>query len=113
MCVCVCVCVFTWLNCLITNDTIRIAMASFDIKSLFTNIPLEKTINIIVEKCFKNTTRYHGFTREQFTKLLISSVKNCHFLLNGVSFLHVDGVVIGSPFGPLFANIFRSFNEKS
>ena len=27
-------------------------MASFDVKSLFTNIPLDETIDIIINKCF-------------------------------------------------------------
>ena len=37
-----------------TNDVI---MASFDVKSLFTNIPLDETINIIINKCFASATR--------------------------------------------------------
>jgi hypothetical protein len=36
-----------------TNDVI---MASFDVKSLFTNIPLDETIDIIINKCFAGAT---------------------------------------------------------
>ena len=32
-------------------------MTSFDIESLFTNIPLEETINICVDKLFENNTK--------------------------------------------------------
>ena len=32
-------------------------MTSFDIESLFTNIPLEKTINICDDKLFENNTK--------------------------------------------------------
>jgi hypothetical protein len=87
-------------------------MASFDVKSLFTNIPLDETISIIVNKYFYNTSRFHGFTVDQFTRLLNLSVKNCHFQFDGVLYKQVDGVAMGSPLGPLFANIFLSFHEK-
>ena len=41
------------------------------------------------------------------------SVKNCHFIFNGRIYQQIDGVAMGSPLGPLFANIFMSFHEKS
>ena len=86
-------------------------MASFDIKSLFTNIPLDETIDIFVIKCFYNTSRSHGFTVQQFTNLLTMTAKNCHFLFDGKLYHQKDGVAMGSPLGPLFANIFFSFHE--
>jgi hypothetical protein len=88
-------------------------MASFDVKSLFTNIPLDETINIIINKCFASATNYHAISRDQFRELLNLSVKNCHFLFDGVLYRQVDGVAMCSPLGPLFANIFLSFHEKS
>ena len=99
--------------CELQINTNNVVMASFDVKSLFTNIPLDETISIIVNKCFYNTSRFHGFTVDQFTRLLNLSVKNCHFLFDGVLYKQVDGVAMGSPLGPLFANIFLSFHEKS
>ena len=87
-------------------------MASFDIKSLFTNIPLDEMIDIIVNKCFSNTYRFHGFTQQQFTNLLTMTVKNCHFLFDSKLYHQKDGVAMGSPLGPLFANIFLSFHER-
>ena len=99
--------------CELQINTNNVVMASFDVKSLFTNIPLDETITIIVNKCFYNTSRFHGFTVDQFTRLLNLSVKNCYFLFDGVLYKQVDGVAMGSPLGPLFANIFLSFHEKS
>ena len=93
-------------------NTNNVVIASFDVKSLFTNIPLDETISIIVNKCFCNTSRFHGFTVDQFTRLLNLSVKNCHFLFDGVLYKQVDGVAMGSPLSPLFANIFLLFHEK-
>ena len=39
------------------------------------------------------------------------AVKNCHFIFNGKFYDEVDGVAMGSPFGPLLANILLSFHE--
>ena len=88
-------------------------MASFDVTSLFTNIPLLETINIICNRIFSNCQRFQGLDRSEFQKLLILSVKNCHFMFNGRLFHQIDGVAMGSPLGPLFANIFMSFHEKT
>ena len=68
----------------INSDTLT--MVSFDIKSLFTNIPLDETIDIIVSKLFNNSTHFQNFTRSEFTQLLSFAVKNCHFFFNGVLF---------------------------
>ena len=83
-------------------------MASFDIKSLFTNIPLDETIDIIVNKCFSNTYRFHGLYPTTIYYLLTMTVKNCHFLFDGKLYHQKDAVAMGSPLGPLFANIFLS-----
>ena len=41
------------------------------------------------------------------------TVKNCHFLFDGKLYHQKDGVTMGSPLGPLFANIFLPFHERS
>ena len=89
-----------------------VVMASFDVAPLFTNIPLDETIDIISNCVFANAVRFHSLTRCEFRKLLCFAVKNCHFLFNGVLCQQIDGVAMGSPLGPLFANIFLSFYEK-
>ena len=86
-------------------------MACFDISSLFTNVSLDETINIIIYKLFRNSTHFLGFSLIQFKKLLCFAVKNCHFLFNGNVYEQTDGVAMGSPLGPLFSNIFLSFHE--
>ena len=60
-----------------------VVMASFDVTSLFTNIPLDETIDIISNCVFANAVRFHGLTRCEFRKLLCFAVKNCHFFLMG------------------------------
>ncbi|XP_046863266.1 uncharacterized protein LOC124457010 [Xenia sp. Carnegie-2017] len=91
----------------------NVVMASFDVKSLFTNIPVDETIAIITNHIFSSNTSFQGLDSSQFTQLLSLSVKNCHFFFNGQVYQQIDGVAMGSPLGPLFANIFMAFTENS
>ena len=75
---------------------------------LLTNIPLNETTNIITEKLFTGSTRFNGFSVYEFRKLFDLTIKNCRFLFNENLFEQVDGVGMGSPLGPIFANIFLS-----
>ena len=88
-------------------------MASFDITSLFTNIPIDETIDIILDQLFSSAQLFQGFSREQLKQLLNLSVKNCHFTFRGRFFDQIEGVAIGLPLGPLFANIFLSYHEQN
>ena len=46
-------------------------LASFDAKSLFTNIPVDFTMQIILKKLFPDkSTRFYGMNKRQFRKLL-------------------------------------------
>ena len=71
-------------------------MVSFDVKSLFTNIPLNESIQIILDQCFINSVLYHGFPRKEFEDLLNLALTNCHFLFYGNFYDQIDGVAMGS-----------------
>ena len=58
------------------RNTKNLYMVSFDVESLFKNIPLEETINICILELFKNCNLVVGIGRENFKKLLELSVKN-------------------------------------
>ena len=88
-------------------------MASFDVTSLFSNIPVDETIEIISNQLFANCMFFEGFDRSQFTKLLSLAVKNCYFTFNDHIYQQIDGAAMGSPLCPFFANIFMFFHEKS
>lgn len=87
-------------------------MASFDIESLFTNIPLHETIDIIIRKLFNNSNNFMGFTEEYFRKLLVLAVTGSVFLFKGVLYEQLEGLGMGLPLGPTFANIFLCFFEQ-
>ena len=88
-------------------------MASFDIKSLFTNISLEETIDIASQNYFNSINQHCFFIRKFFEGLLSLSVKDILFLFNNQLFSQVDGVGMGNPLGPTFANLFLCHHETN
>lgn len=89
-------------------------MVSFDVESLFTNIPTNETIEIILRRAFDNNEKtYYGLEKEDLKQLLVICTQNSHFQFNGEYFDQIDGVAMGSPLGPLFANIFMSEFERN
>ena len=57
-------------------------MGSLDIDSLFTNIPLNKTIVICVNQLFENTDIVEGFTKSELEQLLCLATKESYFIFN-------------------------------
>jgi hypothetical protein len=81
-------------------------MISFDVVSLFTNVPLHKTVDIILEKVYNEKLIKTRIKKENMKELLLLCTKDVPFTSNDEVFVQVDGVMMGSPLGPLFANIF-------
>ena len=87
-------------------------MASFDVTSLFTCVPLEEVINICLDKLFANTNTVNNLNRTQLYKMLSFTLNQYHFLFDGKVYNQVDGVAMGSPLGPVMANIFMCDLER-
>ena len=81
---------FTFVDEILTQNS-DLYMASLDVDALFTNIPLNKTIDILLNLA----------TKESF------------FTFNNKFYIQVDGVAMGSPLGPILANIFLSHHEEN
>ena len=81
-------------------------MASFDISSLYTNVPVLETINIICYSVFNNDSIFHNFTKEDFCKLLHLAVDVTYFIFNETLYKQTDGLSMGNPIAPVMANIF-------
>jgi len=95
------------------TDSIRTLMVSLDIESLFTNVPVAETIEIILSKLFPDEScEYRGFTRNNFKTLLKLAVEDAYFSFDSKLYRQIDGMAMGSPLGPLFANIFLSHYES-
>ena len=87
-------------------------MGSLDVDSLFTNIPLDETIDICINQLFENTDTVEGFNKSELKQLLCLATKESYFIFNGLLYKQVDGVAKGSPLGPSLANLFLSYFEK-
>lgn len=92
-------------------------LVSFDVESLFTNIPTTETIELILDLAFKNEKKngkilFHGLRRNDLKKFLVICTQQSHFQFNGEFYDQIDGVAMGSPLGPLFANVFMTNFEK-
>ena len=89
-------------------------MASLDVDALFTNIPLDETIDICVKKLFKTPdTLVKGISKNDFRDLLNLATKESFFTFNNKFYIQVDGVAMGSILGPIMANIFLSHHEEN
>ena len=97
----------------VVDQDASLHMASLDVDSLFTNIPLEETLNICVNSLFSNTDTVEGLSRRDFKNLLTLAVSESYFVFNGKCFKQVDGVAMGSPLGPTLANAFLCYHEKN
>ena len=97
---------FDFINIVSKLPSAGVKMVSFDVVSLFTNIPLLETIEIIVKRAFKDNSTFHGFKKKDFVKLLKIATQQSHFHHLGLHFDQIDGVAMGSPLAPTFANFF-------
>ena len=90
----------------------QFTMCSFDVESLFTNIPLDETIEVIAEDLFKDVEKVNNFNKDQFIQLLNFAMKDSPFIFNNNLYIQQDGVAMGSPLAPTFANAFLGHYEK-
>ena len=73
---------------------------------------MQATVQIILDKIFtKPNFIYQGFDKDDFEKLLKLAVLDTDFLFDGKHYKQIDGVAMGSPLGPVLANIFMCHLE--
>ena len=90
--------------------TPNLRMASFDVVSLFTKVP--------IDDLFDYLSRYlinHNFDipSTDIIKLLELCVRDSKFTFNGKFYKQVFGMAMGNPLSPLLANLYMEFFEKN
>ena len=87
---------------------------SLDVESLFTNIPVKRTINIILEKVYNNRKIPPPvIPKHILEKLLLICTTEVPFRdMDGKMYQQCDGMSMGSPLGPTFANFFMAEVEN-
>ena len=69
-------------------------------------MPLEKTIEIILRRIYTDKEINTNIPKREMKELLYLCTKNVHFSYNNEIYIQIDGVAMGSPLGPVLANIF-------
>ena len=78
---------------------------SFDVQSLFTNVPVIKTINIILDRVYNKELINTNLQKRTMKKLLLDSRTKTAFSFDNVLYEQCDVVSMGSSLGPVLANI--------
>ena len=95
------------------KDSANQIMVSFNVDNLYTNVPVHEAIEITLDMLFKNPNSPSiPFNRSQFKQLLEHAVCNVPFRFLDRKFVRIDGVAIGSPLGPILADLFMSNLEQ-
>ena len=81
-------------------------MASFDIKSFFTNISLNETLNICVQNLYKNKAHIKNLTKSSFYNLLKIAMFESFFIFNGKFYEKCNGVAMATTLELTLANVF-------
>ena len=92
-------------------------LVSYDVSSLFTNVPLDETIEILANRALTNnwfhTTYDLNLTKTDLVDLLSVATKEQLFQFNVALYEQTYGVAMGSPLGPLLTNGFMSSMEEN
>ena len=86
-------------------------LVSYDITSVFINIPLQETIDVAINLIFNDNPKLN-VTKRELKKLFLFAASQTHFIFNIKCFSEIDGVAMGSPLAPVVANIFMGFHES-
>ena len=85
-------------------------MASLDVDSLFTNIPLNETINVCIDNLYSNTDIYKGIPKREF-KTLLETATTLRGLIFAKTYFHEVKIIVFRE--DLFSRIshFENFRE--
>ena len=85
---------------------------SFDVCSLFTNVPLTETIQIVADHLYSDkAVLTPTFDKNSFITLLKLATGGI-FLYRDVLFQQTDGVSMGNPLAPTLANFILAYIES-
>ena len=87
-------------------------LVSFDVVSLFTNVPLSETIELITDFLYSHKSKVRPpLPKSNFKKLLTCATSGL-FMYKDKVYQQTDGVTMGNPLGPTLANFFMANIES-
>ena len=99
---------------IVRSSTPEGTIASLDVESLFTNVPVEETIGMICDRVYRdNSTPSLSIPEDALRDLLRLCTMKAPFITHrGEMYTQVDGVAMGSPLGVLFADFYMGVIEE-
>ena len=85
---------------------------SFDVESLFTNVPIKKTIDVILTRIYNDHTIITNLKNHSLKKLILDTCTKTVFSFNNIIYEQKDSLSMGSSFGPVMANIIMTELEN-
>ena len=89
-------------------------ITSYDVKALFTSVPIEPAIEIIKKHLEddKDLQQRTSMTVNHIICLLEFCLKNTYFIFQGRYYEQVEGAAMGSPISPIVANLYMEAFEQ-
>ena len=85
----------------------RYKYVSLDVEGLFTNAPIEKTIDVILTRIYNDHTISPNLKMRSLKKLILDTCTKTRFSFNNIIY-----VTIGFSLGPVIANIIMTELEN-
>ena len=99
---------FSFVSQIKTANLSKKFLVSYDVISLFTNILLQKTIDVAINLIFNHNPNLN-ITRKE---LFLFSTSQTNFIFNSKLYNQIEGAAISSPLAPALANIFMGFHKS-
>jgi sugar-specific transcriptional regulator TrmB len=97
----------------VLNQQKTYIMCSFDVESLYTNVPVEEAIDVTLDFIFKPTKSIDvPFDRDQLKTLLNLSIRDAPFRFQNKIYKQIDGVAMGNPLAPIIADLWMQKIEQ-
>lgn len=85
---------------------------SYDVESLFTNVPVRETIDFIIDQIYNKNKLKPIATKLIFKRLLLKLATESVFIFNEKFYKQTDGCTMGGPLSVIFADIFMTKLEN-
>ena len=94
--------------------TDRDIMVSFDVSSLFTNVPIDEALDIVQQRLEQDSTLPDrtSLTVTSLMDLLRLCLQTTYFAQGDNLYQQDEGAAMGSPLSPIIANIYMEFFEE-
>ena len=102
--------IFSFVSQVKNANLSRIFLVSYNVTSLFTNIPLQETIDKAINPILNHNPNL-DITKKELKRLFLFATSQIHFIFNSNFYNQIDGVAMCSPLAPVLANIFMDFYE--